>query len=94
MSRVTSKLQVTIPKKVATAYGIEPGSDITFEPAGSTLRVVVSSLPRRDDLAWRMRLFDEATERQEARNRASGERAAADRGWTRASLYTRGDEAS
>ena len=34
MSRVTSKLQVTIPKAVADRYGIAPGVEIAFEPAG------------------------------------------------------------
>ncbi|MGH7844250.1 MAG: AbrB/MazE/SpoVT family DNA-binding domain-containing protein, partial [Candidatus Binatia bacterium] len=34
MSKVTSKLQVTIPKDIAEAYGIQPGSEIHWVPAG------------------------------------------------------------
>ena len=34
MSRVTSKLQVTIPKEIARRYGIEPGTDVEWLPAG------------------------------------------------------------
>jgi len=34
VARVTSKLQVTIPKAVADRYAIEPGAEIVFEPAG------------------------------------------------------------
>lgn len=34
MARVTSKLQVTIPKVVADRYQIGPGAELVFEPAG------------------------------------------------------------
>jgi AbrB family looped-hinge helix DNA binding protein len=30
--RVTSKLQVTIPKAVADRYEIAPGAEVVFEP--------------------------------------------------------------
>ncbi len=39
MSKVTSKLQVTIPKVVANQYGIKPGDEIEFLPAGESIRV-------------------------------------------------------
>jgi AbrB family looped-hinge helix DNA binding protein len=32
MSKVTSKLQITIPKALAERYGIHPGDEIDFEP--------------------------------------------------------------
>jgi AbrB family looped-hinge helix DNA binding protein len=99
MSKVTSKLQVTIPKAVAEAHGIKPGSEIRFESAGDAIRVTtvreegVKYETSPLDLAFRLRLFDEATERQKAREAAQLERVGsnADRGWTREELYQRGD---
>ncbi len=46
---VTSKGQVTIPKKVRTALGITPGTKVSFETEGSTarLRVVNTRKPSR-----------------------------------------------
>ena len=41
MSKVTSKLQVTLPKAIADRYGVGPGSDVVFEPAGESIRVLV-----------------------------------------------------
>ncbi len=38
MSKVTSKLQVTIPKVIAEQYGIKPGDEIEFVPAGEVIR--------------------------------------------------------
>src|SRR4051794_41861802 len=68
MSKVTSKLQVTIPKVVAERYGIQPGDEIHWEPAGEVIRVVPPRPPApRLSLEERLRLFDEATERQRAR---------------------------
>lgn len=66
MSKVTSKLQVTIPKVVAARYGIAPGSDVEFVPAGASIRL----MPERaaaahvsdtapDDPEERVRRFDE-----------------------------------
>ena len=34
MAKVTSKYQVTVPKKIADAYHISPGDDIDWVPAG------------------------------------------------------------
>jgi AbrB family looped-hinge helix DNA binding protein len=91
MSRVTSKLQVTVPKEIADRYGIRPGSDIAWVPAGDSLRVVpASEAPSSVDLEERLRLFDAATARQRKRQ---GRRPAAggkDRGWNREDLYDRG----
>lgn len=92
MSRVTSKLQVTVPKAIADQYGIRPGDEIEWVPAGDTIRVVPPGrkLPARD-LDLRLRLFDAATERQRLRQgrrpRATPGR---ERGWRREGLYTRG----
>ena len=90
MSKVTSKLQVTIPKAIAERFGIRPGSEIEWVPAGEGLRVetaVRSSVPLSDE--ERLRLFDAATERQRNR-RTRPARSREDRGWTREGLYDRG----
>jgi AbrB family looped-hinge helix DNA binding protein len=92
MARVTSKLQVTIPKAIALRYGIEPGEEIQFLPAGDAIRVVArASSERVPDRARRVELFDRATERQRARQ-ASREavEATTERGWRREDLYDRG----
>ena len=92
MAKVTSKLQVTIPKAVADRYGIAPGGEIEWLPAGDAIRVVPRAEQHRSvDRSRRLRLFDQATERQMRRARAA--RATSrpvDRGWTREELYRRG----
>jgi len=39
MPRVTTKGQVTIPKEIREALGIEPGDEITFEKADSGYKI-------------------------------------------------------
>jgi AbrB family looped-hinge helix DNA binding protein len=92
MSKVTSKLQVTVPKAIAEQYGIRPGDDIEWVPAGDTIRVVP---PGRKapalDLELRVRLFDAATERQRLRQiRKPRAAPGGARGWRREDLYERG----
>ncbi|MDD5308464.1 MAG: AbrB/MazE/SpoVT family DNA-binding domain-containing protein [Deltaproteobacteria bacterium] len=95
MSRVTSKLQITIPRAIARRHAIEPGTQLSFEDAGEAIRLVPASersTPDPVDAAERLRLFDEATERQDARDpdvlaRMGG--TSADRGWKREDLYER-----
>lgn len=89
MARVTSKLQVTIPKAVADRYEIVPGADIAFEPAGEVIRVVPRRRPVRDP-AERARLFGQLLDRQREREGAGPSRKPADRGWAREELYDRG----
>ena len=94
MSKVTSKLQVTIPKVIAEQYGIKPGDEIEFVPAGEVIRVVPPGKRQKPRLSVeeRLRLFDEATVRQgerEAKIRLPAE-PPGDRGWTREELYDRG----
>ncbi len=95
MSKVTSKLQVTIPKAVAERYGIEPGDEIRFEPAGEVIRVVPPDgrLRKRLGMEERLRLFDEATARQRRREETLQLPAdvPAGRDWQREDLYTRGE---
>ena len=89
MSKVTSKLQVTLPKAIAERYGIRPGDDIDWQAAGDVIRVVPSQARAAPDAAHRLEVFDRATERQRRRNRRAGGDPG-DRGWTRADLYQRG----
>jgi len=91
MSKVTSKLQVTLPKAVADQVGIRPGDRLEWTVAGHEIRVRVPGA-RATMLSRTERLdrFDEATRRIEAggRRRASGR--GRTRGWTREELYERG----
>ncbi len=91
MSKVTSKLQVTVPKAIAHQYGIRPGDEIQWVAAGDAIRVVPAGRPAPvADLEARLKLFDAATVRQ--RLRQSGRprrRASRDRGWKREDLYRR-----
>lgn len=99
MAKVTSKLQITVPKALAGRYGIRPGDEVRFEEAGETIRMVPAGADApRDalDREARLRLFDAATERQQKRQpvrvfheggSGPGEHR---RGWTRDELYERG----
>ena len=92
MAKVTSKLQVTVPKAIADRFGIRPGDEIEFLPADNSLRILLSPdkvPPQGED---RLRLFDQATRRQREREERPGKVQASttDRGWTREELYDRG----
>jgi AbrB family looped-hinge helix DNA binding protein len=89
MARVTSKLQVTIPKAVADRYGIEPGAEIAFEPAGDVIRVVPARRPVRTTRE-RVKLFERMLARQRDREAGRVVPEVEDRGWTREDLYDRG----
>src|SRR5437868_628065 len=67
MPKVTSKLQLTVPKKIADQYGIRPGDELEWIPAGESIRV---ELVRRKAKAGhelttkeRLALFDANMER-------------------------------
>ena len=97
MAKVTSKLQVTVPKALAVRYGIQPGDEIRFEEAGEVIRVVPESALAQVELAdteTRLRLFDSATERQRRRTAPAVPTDAASRGWTRDELYERGSRSA
>lgn len=93
MAKVTSKLQVTVPKVLADRYGIQPGDEIRFEEAGDGIRIVAPlTETSRDglDVSERLALFDAATERQRNRETRSSKRSPPrprSRGWTRETLY-------
>jgi len=97
MSKVTSKLQVTLPKVIADRFGIRPGDEVDWQVAGEVIHVIPPPhrRPPRLSTAERLRLFDEATVRQrayEAQIKAElGEiEQPKDRGWTREDAYRRG----
>ena len=94
MAKVTSKLQVTVPKLLADRYDIQPGDDLRFEEAGDVIRIVPRSTetPKEGlDLNERLTLFDAATDRQKERETRSPKPLhPRGRGWTREALYRRG----
>jgi bifunctional DNA-binding transcriptional regulator/antitoxin component of YhaV-PrlF toxin-antitoxin module len=91
MAKVTTKLQVTLPKALADAYAIVPGDEITWEAAGPVIRVIPGR-PRETvlDRAGRLRHFDEASARLRRRYGAAARKPRGGRGWTREELYERG----
>ncbi|HEY2415686.1 MAG TPA: AbrB/MazE/SpoVT family DNA-binding domain-containing protein [Pirellulaceae bacterium] len=95
MARVTSKLQVTIPKAIAMRHSIEPGDEITWMDAGDAIRLMPVELrsPGQSPAADRLKWFDDATNRQRLRESIAPTMVAsaqANRGWTREELYSRG----
>ena len=76
MSKVTSKLQVTLPKAIADHYGVTPGAELIFEPAGESIRVLVAREPTVAPtsgtglaLDERQALLEAVAQRQAQRNR-------------------------
>ena len=92
MAKVTSKLQVTVPRTIADQYKIRPGDEIRWVAAGEVIRVIPPGKePTENDRESRLRVFDQATKRhpirQSIRKTAQPSR---ERGWAREDLYTRG----
>jgi AbrB family looped-hinge helix DNA binding protein len=101
MPKVTSKLQLTVPKKIADQYGIRPGDELEWVPAGESIRVeLIRKTRSRHKLTSRERLalFDANTKwidelQAEELKAASANQARItreNRGWTREELYDRG----
>lgn len=91
MAKITSKYQVTVPRKIADAYRIRPGDEIDWEPAGEVIRVIPpgkQAVSQSREL--QLRLFDQATERHRKRRPADATTLPRDRGWNREDLYGRG----
>ncbi|MGH9658430.1 MAG: AbrB/MazE/SpoVT family DNA-binding domain-containing protein [Bryobacteraceae bacterium] len=91
MAKVTSKYQVTVPRKIAEEYDIHPGDDIDWVPAGEVIRVVppgkhTAPQSRESQLRW----YDQATERHRKRRPARAAARPRNRGWRREDLYPRG----
>jgi bifunctional DNA-binding transcriptional regulator/antitoxin component of YhaV-PrlF toxin-antitoxin module len=98
MAKVTSKLQLTIPKAIAEQYKIRPGDDLEWLPAGAAIRVLKRDAAEAAEPATvteRLQLFDQATARQRKRQAEFGKKRLAAgsrsqvRGWTREELYER-----
>lgn len=90
MAKVTSKYQVTLPKKIADEYQIRPGDNIDWVPAGEAIRVIPSGKSAEpQDRQAQLRMFDQATERHRRRRRTPAMKARG-RGWKREDLYSRG----
>jgi len=91
MAKVTSKYQVTVPRKIADEYHIRPGDNIDWMPAGESIRVVPpgkQAAPQGRE--WQLRWFDQATERLRKRRLARATAQPRSRGWRREDLYGRG----
>jgi AbrB family looped-hinge helix DNA binding protein len=87
MAKVTSKLQITIPKASADAIGIRPGDEVEWIDGGGSLRLVRASRAEQLGLQTRLASFDAATKRIKARSKRTD--AKHRRAWTRNELYER-----
>lgn len=91
MAKVTSKLQVTLPKALADRYGIRPGAEIQWVAAGDVIHVVPAKQPRLLDPATRFKLLRATLARIDRLQTSRGFwKPTLDRGWRREDLYTRG----
>ena len=90
MAKVTSKYQVTVSKAIADQYGIRPGDEIDWVPAGDVIRVVPSNKPAEPgDRESRLHLYGQPTGRHQRPPRPTAKRPR-NRGWRSEDLYTRG----
>jgi AbrB family looped-hinge helix DNA binding protein len=91
MAKVTTKLQVTVPKAIADQFGIRPGDEIEFQPAGDSIRIELAGKRKPLPVEERLRLFDESVKRQNRRQAGrKWPKNPPDRGWKREDLYERG----
>ena len=96
---MTSKLQLTVPKKIADQYGIRPGDELEWIPAGESIRVELvrrkaksgqqlTAEERVELFDANMKWLDELQAEQLKEAKAKGTRTTReDRGWTREELY-------
>lgn len=97
MAKVTSKLQLTVPKAIADRYGIRPGDELDWAPAGDAIRVTPPGHRKAAmDVRTRLWLFEQATDRQRRRQARQVKthkpeaKRTTNRGWMREALYARG----
>jgi len=91
MAKVTSKYQVTVPRRIAAQYNIHPGDYIDWVPAGDAIRVIPhaqNTTPQGTEP--RLHLFDQATERHRRRPSGPVPKRTDSRGWKREDLDVRG----
>jgi AbrB family looped-hinge helix DNA binding protein len=91
MAKVTSKLQLTVPKAIASQYGIRPGDRVELIPGGEIIRMIPGRRRLKPMGAQeRLRIFDgimkRADERAAKHNGKPAQRSPS-RGWTREDLY-------
>ncbi|NDE01375.1 MAG: AbrB/MazE/SpoVT family DNA-binding domain-containing protein [Gammaproteobacteria bacterium] len=93
MAKVTSKLQLTLPKRLAEQVGIAAGDEVDVAVAGEGLRIAPTGRTPCTGLsaAERLRLFHEASARQAVRDQTLAGFATPSRDWTREELYRRGE---
>ena len=60
MPKLTSKGQVTIPKRMRDYLGLKPGSEVIFETAGDGRIVVISPEGEKKRLAQETERFEKA----------------------------------
>lgn len=90
MSKITSKYQVSIPRRMAEKLGLRIGDELEWEEAAGTLRVrTAAKQPTGFTVPERLRLFDAASARQTKRDRTRRLRPTVSRGWSRDDLYRR-----
>lgn len=91
---MTSKLQLTLPKRIAEQHGVAPGDEVEFRSAGDVIQIVPAKTRRSTLLSVkeRLRLFDETTSRQQQRQAELRlpEGSPGKRDWRREDLYDRG----
>lgn len=99
---MTTKLQLTVPKAIADQYGIRPGDELKWIPAGESIRVELvrpkAKASHQLTVEERLALFDANTKwldklqaEQLKEAKAKGTRLTRltreTRGWTREELY-------
>ncbi|HUF72355.1 MAG TPA: AbrB/MazE/SpoVT family DNA-binding domain-containing protein [Gammaproteobacteria bacterium] len=94
MAKVTSKLQITIPKRIAEQYGIKPGDELEFVPRPGGIRLVPAGAWSGPKLSpeERQRLFRASMAYVDKRAQELGiepKEDESERDWTREELYTR-----
>ena len=76
MPKVTSKLQLTVPKAIADQYGIRPGDELQWIAAGEAIRVIPAGknnlAEQERTIKERLALFDQTTVRQRRRQTKMG----------------------
>jgi AbrB family looped-hinge helix DNA binding protein len=99
MPKVTSKLQLTVPKAIADQYGIRPGDELEWIPAGESIRVQLvrrkAKAARELTTEERLALFDANMDRVDRLQKEQLKDARKNktritrenRGWTREELY-------
>ena len=90
-SKVTSKLQVTVPKVIADEVGIKPGDELEWTVTGRSIMVSPTRSETTLTREERLAILDAQTARQREREREYerrfGKIEPGPRDWTRDDLY-------